>query len=170
MGEISEFNDDSLRQIAREVVRRRVALNAHIWAYIFVNIVLFVINYLVDYSYPWHLWAITGWGMALVIHLMVYMFYKKGIENLSTLTLIIHVVIYLIVNIFLIFIAWFTNEAGTGIATWVWYPVGFWALLIGVHLVIYFYITPKKGEPAHKSWVDRKIDEELKKIQTNKKP
>lgn len=160
---IGEFNDDSLRQIAREIVVRRVILRTHWIIYILVNILLFAINYFVDYSYPWHYWPIVGWGVALLIHTFSYITYRKGLIATTSGGLITyHIFIYVLISGLLAFINWFTNTPH-GI-DWFFWPFGSWSALVLVHLILYLMYRPKTGENANKSWIDRQVEAELKKV------
>jgi hypothetical protein len=164
MSKINEFDEESLREIAKEVVTRRLALMIHVWAYILVNLLVFVINILVDYTYPWHFWVLTGWGLALVFHLTSYIIYKKGIEQMSAVVLLYHIGLYFSVNIFLFFIDWFTTE-GPGISGWAYYPLIFWGLALIANIVIHFNFKARTPEEARKSWMERKVDQELQRLQ-----
>ena len=161
---IEEFNTDSLRQIAREIVVRRFSLRVHWIAYIFINLLLFVINYYIDYSYPWHYWALVGWGVAILLHSFSYLTYRKGlIATASTGLLVYHIFFYLVINALLLFINWFTNPTQT--LSWFYWPLGTWGAVIVVHCIFYYSNRPRKPEDARKSWIDRQVDEELRKVQ-----
>ena len=40
-------------------------LKIHGLVYLGVNLILYIINLAVNYDYPWHLWALLGWGILL---------------------------------------------------------------------------------------------------------
>ena len=161
---ISEFNDDSLEGIAKEIVVKRMVLIVHLWAYLFINLLLFIINYLVDYDYRWHFWVLTSWGLILSLHGLTYLLYKQGIENLASLGMVYHAAFYVLVNLFLLFVDWFsTVNMGTEIH-WFWYPLGLWGVVLVIHLVVFLYVVPKKGQSDAQGWMDRKIEEEMQKI------
>jgi 2TM domain len=164
---ISEFNDDSIRDIAKEIIVKRYILVMHLWIYALVNLLLFAINYLADFSYMWFLWAITGWGIGLFIHIYSYIVFKKGVINYSSVGLIYHFGFYICVNIFLFFIDAFTTIDQGIVLDWFWWPFFSWTAVIALHLIVYMYVVPKKGQEEFTNWMDRKIEMELKKMKKN---
>ncbi len=173
---IGEFNDGSLRNIAKEIVMRRLILKVHGIVYLLVNLLLFIINIMTNsqywdaYSssytnkgeYLWHLWPIVCWGIALLIHAFNYVTYRKGlILSASAGFIAYHTFVYCIVNGLLLFINWFTQ----GIISWALWPLGFWGFGLIIHVYIYYSHKPKKGEDSHKSWFDRQVEAEMKKAQ-----
>ena len=163
---ISEFNEKSLRDIAREIVGRRLGLRIHWIAYILVNILLFVINYFTNFSYYWFLWPLTCWGVAIAIHTFSYVVYRRGLVSTTAGGLIAyHTFIFIVVNLLLLFINWFTSSPHA--INWFFWPLGCWGAGLIVHWVFYLNSRPKNPNEAHKSWMDRQIDEELARV---KKP
>ena len=185
---ISEFNDDSLRKIAKEIVIRRFALRVHWIAYICVNLLLVVINLMVQnwtfnsslhiggftFVYAWCEWPLTGWGIALAIHTFSYIIYRKGLVSTTAAGLLAyHTFIYIIVILFLIYVNLVSVDLIAAVNPsamyiwWVFWPLGCWGAALIVHWIVYLYGRPKKGEDSHKSSVDREVENELKKV---KKP
>ena len=81
---INEFNDSSVRRIAKQMIVRRYVVILHCWIYVFTNLLLFVINFLTNgLDYWWFLWPVTGWGLALSVHGFSYWIYTKGIVNIA---------------------------------------------------------------------------------------
>ncbi len=161
---ISEFNRESLRRIAKEIVIRRFVLLLHIWIFLFANVVLFAINYAVNFSYPWFLWPLTGWSVLLSFHFVTYVIFRKGIVHGGTVGIIYHLSAYIIVNIFLVFVAFFTSNPRWKFTPWFFWILGGWGLGIIFHGIIYFYIAPKHNEDEHQSWLERKINRELQNL------
>lgn len=172
---LSEFNDDSLRKIAKEIIILRTGVTIHLFAFIFVNAILFGINlmtingsYLALLENPetrfesiWHFWALIPWGAAMTLHLFSYFTYRRGtFRSLMGKVMGYHLMIYLVVNLLLCFINWFV----TGGLSWVFWPIGCWGCLLIIHLFFYSMNRPREGESVGKSWIDRQIDQELKKV------
>ena len=103
----------------------------------------------------------TGWGILMGLHFASYVIFKNGIVNLSTVAIIYHLTLFLIVNAFLFFVDWFSDNQ---MLDWFWYAFGFWTGIFVIHLIIHFYIVPRRGESNGKSWMDRKIEKELDKL------
>lgn len=161
---ISEFNRDSLRRIAREIVIRRFVLILHALIYICVNTLLFFINLAVNFRYPWFLWSVTGWLIVLNFHLVTYTIFRKGIVHGGSIALFYHLSAYVVVNLFLVFVAFFTSVPRWSFSPWFFWILGSWGLGLIFHLVVYFYIAPKKDEEESRSWLDRKVNQELEKL------
>ncbi|MHA1519181.1 MAG: 2TM domain-containing protein [Promethearchaeota archaeon] len=161
---ISAFDEHGLRKIAKEIILQRIFLILHGLLYIFVNLLLFAINYLTNWEYPWFLWAVTGWGIILSTHSLQFILYKKGVVNLSTLGMVYHVWGFIIINLFLLFISFFTNDPMWSFHPWFWISFGSWSAILIIHAVLYFYIVPAKGESSDKNWLERKIDKEMQKL------
>ncbi|MHA1672855.1 MAG: 2TM domain-containing protein [Promethearchaeota archaeon] len=162
---IPAFDGPGLRKIAKEIIIQRLFLILHVLLYFFVNLLLLTINYLTSWSYPWFLWSITGWGIVLGTHSFQYLLYKRGVVNLSTLGMTYHLWGYVILNLFLLFVNYFTNDPIWTFHPWFWFSLGSWSAILISHAVIYFYIVPSKGESSDKNWLERKIDKELQKLQ-----
>ncbi len=167
---IIEFNPDSVRRIAKQMIVRRYVVILHCWIYVFVNILLFVINFLVNrVDYPWFLWPLAGWGLALLIHTFSYWIFSKGIVNLAKLLLYYHLFIFITTNILVIFIDAFTSANRWSPSGWYLWVFGVWLMFLVLHLIIVYYIVPKRGESEDLNWLDRKIDKELEKIKSQRK-
>ncbi|MHA1647001.1 MAG: 2TM domain-containing protein [Promethearchaeota archaeon] len=162
-GNINEFNDDSVKKIAREIIIMRYVVLLHIWIYFIVNLVLFIINLLTYSKYPWILWSLSGWGLVLASHLFVYWIYRKGFERGAKIGILYHSFYYILINFFLIFVALFTSEPRWSIpkSFWFLWPICGWGFGLMIHLIVYFYFSPRKGESHGKRWIDRQIDKEL---------
>ena len=157
--EINDSEEEFLRRLAKKRVISRTAIQIHATAYVFINILLVIINYLTPPTYLWSLWAIVGWGVGLAYHGFAY-FNSKGSG------MVWHAFSYVIVNCLLIFIFLFTN-----ITTYPWFfwPLGLWAVGLASHFVVWKIRKPLRGEDPSKSWIDRRIDKELRKISQTKK-
>ena len=201
---VKKMDDKKMRALAEQRVVKRTLLLSHITTYIIINAILLVINTLTG-GPLWALWSITGWGLALAIHLFAH--YGERSSGLAY-----HAFIYAAVNLFLAFIDFYD---GDGIIDWVWYPMAGWGLGLAihgfaytskrgselsyhifiyavvnvfltaidylgdgelnwviypifwwgfavlVHIIIHVIAKPKKGEDPNKSWLDRKVEQEL---------
>ncbi len=164
---LNEFNENSLRRIAKEVVVRKFVLILHIWVYCLVNLLLFVINYFTYPEYFWCLWPLTAWLMILIGHFFAHMMFRRGIVDLHTVFILYHMMFFVAINLFLIFTNWFTTAHENLRFTWSFWVIGPWSVLFIIHLIVYFYVVPKRGEYPTRKWLDRKIDDQLEKM--NKK-
>ena len=60
-------------QLARARVQQLRLFYTHVGVYVFVNILLLLINLLTDPSSLWFYWPLLGWGIGLAAHaLLVY--------------------------------------------------------------------------------------------------
>lgn len=167
---LNEFSNLSIRKIAKEIVIRRYVLILHFWVYIFVNTLLFLINSWTTTisKYPWFLWPLSSWTMVLTVHSCTYLMFRKGIINLNKVFMLYHLIFYIVINSFLVIADLITPfPISETPINWAYWPIGTWGFLLIVHLVVYFYVVPKRGESLNKSWLNRKINEELERIKKN---
>ena len=72
MGENAQVTKDELLKLAKRRVILKKAAQWHVALFLIVNAFLCVIYYLTTPSgYFWPLWSIAGWGIAVVIHVVV---------------------------------------------------------------------------------------------------
>lgn len=163
--DIKEFSDDSLREIAKEIVVKRTALKFHFYTYIGVNILTLLINFLVDFSYKWFLWVLVPWGLVIVFHAFNFYTFRHGtFTSGSKAALWYNTVISVLVSVLLAFIDIFTQENMQLSLTWSVYAIlPLFAALI-IHFSIYFNQKPKKNEDPKKGFIDRKVEKELSKL------
>ena len=55
-------------QTAKKRIEAKIALRNHVFMYLFVNILLVIINLFGSPDYFWAKWPIMGWGIALLFH------------------------------------------------------------------------------------------------------
>ena len=161
---LTEFNRESLAKIAREIVIRRYVLILHTWVYIFVNILLFIINYFVSPNYPWSFWPLTAWALVLILHGITYKIFRKGIIHPGTIAMIYHASSFVLGLSLIFFISIFTAEPRWSLTQWFLWPLFGWSLGFLFHLVVFFYFVPKNSENDQKGWVERKIEKELEQL------
>ena len=162
---ITEFNDKSLRVIAREMIIRKFALIIHGWIYFFVNLIIYIIYHAIDpNAYPWFLWPIAGGGTLILTHGFTYWIYRKGIIHASTIGFAYHLFAYVLVNILVLFIACFTNTPRWTVPLWFYLPLLSWGFMLIIHFTVYLYVRPKPGEPEGKRWMDRLTEKEYQKM------
>jgi len=166
---ITEFNNNSLRNIAREMIVRKYAFIIHSWVYFFVNLIIYIIYHSIgQFAYPWFLWPIAGGGTLLLSHGFTYWIYRKGIVQASTIGFAYHLFSYVLINILLLFIACFTNNPRWKFPVWgkSWFylPLLSWGFILVVHFTVYLYVRPKPGEPEGKRWLDRLTEKEYHKM------
>ncbi len=119
----------------------KLSLQFHWMAYLVVNAMLFFINIMTGYSYPWHLFPLAGWGIGLSIHtavMVILIRYKDGI----TRGFAIHAALSFIVIGFLLFL----NSWSHLNYLWFLWPTSAILLVLSEHFVAYKrLITLRKG-------------------------
>ena len=116
----------------RHFYSAKAGLRAHFIAFIAVNGFLFLINLLVGYYYPWHLFPLLSWGIGMAIHSAVVYIkfnYPRGLDR----GFYIHFAVFLIVNGFLFAINLLTSRW----YLWFIWPMSAWAIGVGEHFVAY---------------------------------
>lgn len=159
---IKEFNDESIKNIAKEIVVRRLAVIIHSLAYFFVNISLVIINLLTNQNYFWALWVLISWIIGLALHIFNFVIFKFGLfSKRGQRGFSYHFFIFIIINGYLFFVNYYTTY------TWIWWwiPALFWGIGILIHFILYrFYKPSGKDFNPKKSWLDRMIDKEMNKL------
>ncbi|MEX2682713.1 MAG: 2TM domain-containing protein [Candidatus Sigynarchaeota archaeon] len=159
----SPFSDEALRRIAKEKVILAFVLKVHVIAYICVNIFLLLLDYFIvnHGSLDWAIIVVSSWLVGVGIHATAYLIYARGVIGGNKKGLIFHVIAELFSTQAVIVI----NLVASPAIPWFVWPVGAMGLAVLVHLVFYLMFRKNAGSPAQKrSWLDKKIDEELKKV------
>ncbi len=143
--------------------KRNRALYIHWGCYIITNLVLFIINYAVDYSYPWHLWPLTSWGLAILIHSAVVVITNIFERTLET-RLALHGTITIITSAYLIWNDWFEDFR----IQWMIFAVIPLTLLWLNHLVVYRLLRPKyhkvTGDVIERSIFHKMVDRQVERM------
>ena len=71
----SKERNDKLFKLAKRRVLMKKTIKWHMIIYLIINILLCVIYYLTTPSgYLWPVWPIIGWGVGLILHIVVISF------------------------------------------------------------------------------------------------
>jgi hypothetical protein len=163
---LTEFDENSLAHISKEIVIRRTVLIGHFITDVFVITLLFVLNYFINFEYQWWLWACSGMIFLLSVHCIAYYIFRRGYIYVVTESIVAHIGAYLVGNAYLFFINWFANHLTTlGFPTWAWWSLGCWTAALLLHIIIYAMIVPLNHEPKEARWLERKVYTEIRKYQ-----
>ena len=143
--------DTHIKQQARKNILKRTFLSVEAVAYVLTNILLLIINYLTDYSYRWHYWAIVGWGAGLILHGFVYTMSNAKIERGETTVLLFHLAGFVIGNGISLFSNVFDGTSLTDEINWFIYVTAIWTSFLLIHLVIYAYNISQKHPASGQS-------------------
>ncbi len=157
----SPFSDEALRRIAKEKVILAFFVKVHIAAYIGVNAFLILLNYFVTSpgNLDWALIVVSTWLVGLGIHVGAYLIYSRGVIGGDKKGLYFHFIAEVLSVQAIILI----NLVSSPAVPWCVWPLGAMAVAVLVHVIAYKWFLKGKGSQGKKSWMDRKIDEELKK-------
>lgn len=61
---------DELEEVAKKRVQARMGLVVHLAMYLVMNVGFVAIWWMTGRGYPWFLWPMIGWGMAIVAHVI----------------------------------------------------------------------------------------------------
>ena len=126
-----------------------------------LNIGLNLVYNLIRKENLWSLYVLFAWTIAFSVHSASYLIYSKGVIGLQKIALILHAVIFVLScpTLFVInYISGFTY-------LWFLWPDLSWIVAIIVHFALYKFFLRHKDKPeGNKSWIDRKIDDEIKKV------
>ena len=135
----------AIREIAKEIVARRIVLKYHIGLYFLANFITTLIYFLSSETDNWYLWVIIPWGLAIIIHIVNFYLFRHGLlGNVNEYLYVYHVVLFIIVNILLIFINGFTSSPRWQL-DWYWIVLISWGGAFILHSLIYFVIKRKTG-------------------------
>lgn len=70
-------SDEDLKSKARKRAEAKVGFYLHLGVYVMVNLFLVVIWWLSGDPYPWFIYPLLGWGIAVVIH-FIYTYRGQG--------------------------------------------------------------------------------------------
>ena len=62
--------DAELRREAKEIAKKKYGFYIHLAVYIIVNILLVSIWYFTGKGFPWFIFPLVGWGIAVLIHFL----------------------------------------------------------------------------------------------------
>jgi len=76
----TQMSDEEIRKLAQRRVAAKKGFFSNLFSYIVVNAVLVLLWYFVSGAgYPWFLWVMGGWGIALIFHFFgVFVFPREG--------------------------------------------------------------------------------------------
>nr|MDO8085910.1 2TM domain-containing protein [Candidatus Sigynarchaeum springense] len=158
----SPFSDEALRRIAKEKIIVAFIVKVHFLAYIGVNTFLFILDYFLENpgDINWAIIVLSSWLVGLGIHTGAYLIYTRGVIGGNKKGLIFH----LIAEVFSIQAVVVINMVVSPAIPWLVWPLGAMTVAILVHVVVYYKFLKGRGaKEQKKSWLDTKIDEELKK-------
>ena len=165
----SGFSEESLRKIAEQKINYRYSVLIHAAVFGMVNGLLFLINFLTTPEYYWFLFPVLGWNVGLVLHIVAYIVYARGVYPEEKRGVIYHFFSYLTVMILLFAINMNLmdnlNFSLTAI-NWAYYPAIFWGFALVIHIVVYRIYG--RGDLSDEGVVvsrrQRQIDKELQKM------
>lgn len=154
----SPFSMDALRHIAKEKVLWKLGVEIHCVVFIFTNIFLIFLNLFVNPGVLWSVYVLSGWFVGIGTHLAIYLIYSRGIIGDTKKGLILHVVISSLGMQLLFWINFISDFSNL----WFIWPISAMILAIICHFSIFMLFLNKTGaDGKKKSWIDKKIDEEL---------
>lgn len=163
----SPFSDEALRRIAKEKIIVAFTVKVHIIAYIGVNIFLSLLNYFVTSpgKIDWAIIVASSWLVGLGIHVGAYLIYSRGVIGGDKKGFCFHI----IAEVFSVQALIVINLIASPLTLWLVWPLGAMAVAVLVHIIVYYKFLKGSGARGKKrSWIDSKIDEELKKARRQK--
>lgn len=145
--------DIKQEEIKREKVKS--AFRFHLYLFIVVNALLFVINYMFSYGLWWFLFPLFGWFIGIVLHICAV--WPRSIIPAKRVVLI-HFASYASVNLLLAM----TDYLTSGAITWVLFPLIFWGTGLIVHAIVYQEFLSKPKTDKNESKIKRPSLDKLK--------
>ena len=171
MSEHNEFSEESLRKLAAQRIKFRSSVSIHLVFYIFVNIILFSINFItvqpmITFQTSWFLYPLLGWLIGLIMHALSYILVTRSVYPLAKRGIYYHLTAYLTVMVLLIV----NNLQIIPGYLWVLWPGIFWGIGVIGHIVIYFTSFEANTNETGK-FISRKeqaIEREMEKLRKKK--
>lgn len=70
--------NENLREVAEKRVERKIKFKRNLYSYIFVNIILAIVNLVFTPEYWWFLWVVFFWGIGVLVDfLKAYVLFDK---------------------------------------------------------------------------------------------
>lgn len=70
--------NENLREVAEKRVERKIKFKRNLYSYIFVNIILAIVNLVFTQEYWWFLWVVFFWGIGVLVDfLKAYVLFDK---------------------------------------------------------------------------------------------
>ena len=160
------FSEVALRHIAKEKVIWALGVKIHALAFVFVNLFLVILNITTSHEFLWSGIVVSAWLAGLGIHFSAYLIYSRGIIGGNKKGLIMN----LIAEIFGIQGVIVINIITNSTIMWFIWPVSAAILASIVHAVVYMVFLKEKSALSgeKKSWMERKVDEEISKVKRKK--
>ena len=141
----SGFSEESLRKIAAQKINYRYSVLIHAAVFGLVNALLLFINIFTSPEYYWVLLPILGWNVGLVLHIVSYILYARGVYPYAKRGVIYHLFSYITVMILLFAINMNIMDMNIMVnlpfaittINWAYYPAIFWGFGLIVHIVVY---------------------------------
>jgi hypothetical protein len=162
MSENSGFSEESLRKIAAQKVSFRFSVKIHVVIFVVVNMLLFLVNFLLTPKLCWVVFPFFSWLIGVNMHTLSYILYAQGVYPMAKRGMIYHLDSYIFVMLFMFVI----NLVTFSEVFWVILPAIFWGTGVAVHIAIYFlyYSGKSKKSEKFKSRKERAIEKELEKM------
>ncbi len=161
------FSEDSLRKIASQKITYRYSVRIHATAFVFVNILLFLINILSVPEFLWALYPLLGWQIGIVMHSVLYILYARGIFPMALRGVIVHLVGYICTMLLLLGVDLNIMSVGElDNIEWSVYPGFFWGMVVILHIIVYmtYFRSKSSTDGGYSSKKERLIEKEMEKM------
>ena len=80
------MTEDKLRKLARKRAQAKIGFYIHLIVYVVVNVFLVLLWYMTSDTteFPWFIYPLVGWGIALVAHGLYTFYGSTGLEDSMT--------------------------------------------------------------------------------------
>ena len=159
----TEFSKESLRKIAEQKVNFRITVKIHACLFLLGNFLLFLINWFYTPKFMWFLIPLFSWLIGLVVHIIAYFLYAKGVYPMVKRGFIYIFFAYIFSVLQLVVINYIT----LGEINWAIIPVIFGGAAVLIYLFVYLiYFKDKKiHSDITLSRKGKAIEKELEKME-----
>jgi len=159
----TEFSKESLRKIAEQKVNFRITIKIHICLFLLGNFLLFLINWFYTPEFMWFVIPLFSWLIGLVVHVIAYFLYARGVYPMVKRGLIYIFFAYVFGMLQLLVINYITS----GDINWAIIPMIFGGTAVLIYLFVYLiYFKDKKSKPdVTISRKEKAIEKELEKME-----
>ncbi|WP_457557814.1 2TM domain-containing protein [Candidatus Harpocratesius sp.] len=150
------FESEEVKKKHKRFLRNKW-LKVHLITYVFINLILFVVNYTTNFDNMWFIYPLSGWGMLILIHTVAVVI-LNFLSNSKQASLAIHASITMITSSYLIWNDWWDNHR----LNWILFAVVPLVLIWINHFILYQMM--KKSDLSGKSRLDLLIQREYDKF------
>ena len=148
-----ESVQEEMRTSRKPDLLKKPVIVTNVLAYVIFNGIAILSDVLFQMEIRWYMWTIVGWGMLILIQILISALY--GVLKLSVggYLIFVHTIAYFGVSILLLLIDMFDGVGFSDPVVWAVIPIGFWGAFYILHIIVYVvWFRGPSGEEVDKEY------------------